>query len=132
MHSLARSKAPSNHHPEPAVLVENHFFGLIDASVEQRDTEDSAEKFESPPPQTAGQHYVSSVRFAESACHKLLRVEGKLNGVKIIMLIASGSSHDLIARQLVEKHNLLINAREEPLQVTLADDRTCDQYSPTL
>ena len=131
MHSLAGSRALSNHHPEPPVLVQNRFAGLEDESVEQRDTEDSEEKLQSPPPQTTSQGHVSSNRLDESGCHDLLHVEGKLNGVKVIMLIDSGSTHDLIASQFVEKHNLSINAGEELLQATLADGRTCDQPCPT-
>ena len=131
VHSLARSKTLSNHHPESPVLVQNRFAGLEEEPVEQRDTEDSEEELENPPPQIASQGHVSSVRLDESGCHDLLRVEGKLNGVKVTMLIDSGSTHDLISSQFVEKHNLSINAGEEPLQVTLADGRTCDQPCPT-
>ena len=46
------------------------------------------------------------------------------------MLIDSGSTHDLIENQFFEKHNMTINTGEEPLQVTLADGRTCDQHCP--
>ena len=77
------------------------------------------------------QGHASSVHLDEFCCHDLLQVEGKLNGVKVIMLIDFGSTHDLIDSQCFEKHNLSINTGDEPLQVTLADSRTCDQHCPT-
>ena len=38
--------------------------------------------------------------------HELLRVEGKINGRRALMLIDSGSTHDFIAEQFARRVNL--------------------------
>ena len=57
--------------------------------------------------------------------HELLRVEGKINGRRALMLIDSGSTHDFIAEQFARRVNLPTEIGSEigseNLNVTLAD-----------
>ena len=53
--------------------------------------------------------------------HELLRVEGKINGRRPLMLIDSGSTHDFIAEQFARRVNLPTEIGSENLNVTLAD-----------
>ena len=36
--------------------------------------------------------------------HDLLRVEGRINGRKVVMLIDCGSTHDFISESFVQRH----------------------------
>ena len=56
--------------------------------------------------------------------HELLRFTGKLAGKNAVFLVDSGSTHDFIAQNFVERHNLEGTCSEEKLSVTLADGST--------
>ena len=55
--------------------------------------------------------------------HDLLRVEGRINGRKAVMLIDCGSTHDFISESFVQRHDIRTELGSESIQVTLADGR---------
>ena len=58
-----------------------------------------------------------------SAENDLLRIEGKINGRRALMLIDSGSTHDFISLDFAEKNNLEMDSLEGSLCVSLANGR---------
>ena len=59
--------------------------------------------------------------------HQLLCFTGKLAGKNAVFLVDSGSTHDFIAQNFVERHNLEGTCSEEKLSMTLADGSTVSQ-----
>jgi len=53
--------------------------------------------------------------------HELLRFNGRIGGRRATVLIDSGSTHDFISKEFVERHRLPTQSDGEPLTVTLAD-----------
>ena len=53
--------------------------------------------------------------------HDLLRVEGRIDGRRAIMLIDSRSTHDFISEAFVQRNGLVTESKDETLKVTLAD-----------
>jgi len=69
--------------------------------------------------------YVSNVRVTPSSAnsreHDLLRVEGKINGCYAVMLIDSGSTHDFISEEFVQRSGIETRTSPDALHVMLAD-----------
>ena len=57
--------------------------------------------------------------------HNLLRIEGRIDGHKAIFLVDSGSTHDFLSEDFVNKHS--IQKVDDTLHVTLADGFTSEQ-----
>lgn len=123
MQLLAVSQAPRD------VLLQNRFALLEDEAVgaEVHDVAPAELLPPADPPVTE-----SEVRnVTGSHDHDLLRLVGKINGRRAVMLIDSGSTHDLISSKFVEKQGIKTNSSRTTFSVTLADGSTCRQQQVT-
>ena len=112
--SLATKRKAPNGYP---VDIRNRYSVLeLEEPTLQADSEDVAEQ----------ESHVSNVDIAVQDTelpleHDLLRVEGRINGRRAIMLIDSGSTHDFISEAFVQRNGLVTESKDETLKVTLAD-----------
>ena len=60
----------------------------------------------------------------EGKDNELLRFNGKINGHATVILIDSGSTHDLISEEFLRRHQIQAVAGEGQFAVTMADGRT--------
>ena len=60
----------------------------------------------------------------EGKDNELLRFNGKINGHAVVILIDSGSTHDLISEEFLRRHQIQAVAGEGQFAVTMADGRT--------
>ena len=119
-HSLATRKQA----PAPSITTQNRFSELTIEDGHQADDEGSLDNYcvdSSYPDTVTLDAQVGSV--AADSEHDLLRVEGRINGRKAVMLIDCGSTHDFISESFVQRHDIRTELGSESLQVTLADGR---------
>ena len=57
--------------------------------------------------------------------NELLRFKGRIGGHDAVILIDSGSTHDLISAEFIQKYRIDTRNLEGPFEVTMADGRTC-------
>ena len=60
----------------------------------------------------------------EDCQNELLRFQGKIEGHKAVILLDSGSTHDLISADFVRRHRIPTTTLETQFTVTMADGRT--------
>ena len=53
--------------------------------------------------------------------HELLRIQGKINGHHVTMVIDSGLTHDVISEKFIKKLGISTTKSSDVLNVTLAD-----------
>ena len=63
--------------------------------------------------------------------HDLLRIQGKINGHHVTMLIDSGSTHDFISEKFIKKHGISTTKSSDVLNVTLAEGSSRSQPMQT-
>ena len=118
------SLAPRKQAPAPSITTQNRFSELTIEDGHQADDEgilDNCCVDSSYPATVTLDAQVGSV--AADSEHDLLRVEGRINGRKAVMLIDCGSTHDFISESFVQRHEIRTELGSESLQVTLADGR---------
>ena len=57
--------------------------------------------------------------------NELLRFKGRIGGHDVVILIDSGSTHDLISTEFIQKYRIDTRNLEGAFEVTMADGRTC-------
>ena len=112
MRTLARKKAPPDR--AAAVPVNNRFEYL---PVEEVYLDDGDDISEGQGPTIVPE---SNVIAGPDKQHDLLRVEGKIQGQRAVMLIDLGSTHDFISESFVKRHGLNTIAIADKTQVPLA------------
>ena len=67
---------------------------------------------------------VSNVTVLNDGLSDLLRVHGRVNGHKALILLDSGSTHDFVSEDFVRRHHLETQTGDDVFTVTLADGTT--------
>ena len=67
---------------------------------------------------------ISNVTVLNDGLSDLLRVHGRVNGHKALILLDSGSTHDFVSEDFVRKHHLETQTGDDVFTVTLADGTT--------
>ena len=70
---------------------------------------------------------ISNLDVSEDTEHSLLCFSGKLAGKDAVFLVDSGSTHDFVSQNFVEKHHLETVCSGKEFSVTLADGSSTSQ-----
>ena len=73
------------------------------------------------------EHEISNLDVSEDTEHSLLCFWGKLAGKDAVFLVDSGSTHDFVSRNFVEKHHLETVCSGKEFSITLADGSSTSQ-----
>ena len=76
------------------------------------------------PSSTRTMSEVGNVSVLNNALSDLLRVHGRVNGHKALILIDSGSTHDFVSAEFAQEHNLETQTMDGSFTITLADGTT--------
>ena len=114
MRPLATSTAPTT----TPVLMSNKFHGL---PLEEPLLPEENPQFNDNPSDVHVAGRLETSTASEAKVHKLLRLNGKINGCQAHMLLDSGSTHDFVSAEFVRRYKIPMEPGKGTFKVTLAD-----------